>query len=70
MTGLNIEKDKIMEVACLVTDAHLDIVAQHPEIIIHQPPDVLKQMDDWCITNHGKVCILFYEWFNFKVKVN
>lgn len=55
MTGLDIEKDKIMEVGCLVTDAQLNIVAEHSEIIIHQPPDILKQMSDWCVTHHGKV---------------
>ncbi|XP_018577470.1 oligoribonuclease, mitochondrial-like [Anoplophora glabripennis] len=54
MTGLDLEKDKIMEVACLVTDSELNIVAEGPDIIIHQPEDLLRNMDEWCINQHGK----------------
>lgn len=55
MTGLDIEKDKIMEIALLVTDSNLNILAEGPNIIIHQPEDVLHNMNEWCIENHGKV---------------
>ncbi|XP_034828995.1 probable oligoribonuclease isoform X1 [Maniola hyperantus] len=54
MTGLDIEKDHILEIACLVTDASLNIVATGPNIIIHQPDDILNNMHQWCITQHGE----------------
>ncbi|XP_047990403.1 probable oligoribonuclease [Leguminivora glycinivorella] len=54
MTGLNIEKDYIMEIGCLVTDAQLNVVATGPNIVIHQPDHVLKSMDQWCINQHGE----------------
>lgn len=57
MTGLNINEDKIMEVACLITDSHLNIIAEGPEIILHQPEDVLNKMNEWCTKQHGKVCL-------------
>lgn len=57
MTGLNIEVDKIMEIACLITDAHLNIVAEGPNIIIHQPDSILSTMHEWCLKQHGKVQI-------------
>lgn len=56
MTGLDLEKDKIMEVACLVTDSELNVLAEGPDIIIHQPEDLLNNMNEWCINQHGKVC--------------
>ncbi|KAK9881065.1 hypothetical protein WA026_014410 [Henosepilachna vigintioctopunctata] len=54
MTGLDIDKDKIMEVACLITDSDLNIVAEGPNIIIHQPKEVLDNMNEWCKNQHGK----------------
>lgn len=56
MTGLDIETDKIMEVACLITDANLNVIATHPEIIINQSAEVLENMNDWCKKQHGSVC--------------
>ncbi|CAH1173505.1 unnamed protein product [Phaedon cochleariae] len=54
MTGLNVDQDKIMEIACLVTDSNLNIIAEGPEIIINQPKSILDSMDEWCIKQHGK----------------
>ncbi|XP_050313594.1 oligoribonuclease isoform X1 [Anthonomus grandis grandis] len=54
MTGLDIDNDKIMEIACLVTDSELNIIAESENIIIHQPNEVLLKMNDWCIKQHGK----------------
>jgi len=48
MTGLNPEKDKIVEIATLVTDASLDVLAEGPSLVIYQPPLVLDNMNDWC----------------------
>lgn len=55
MTGLNVDKDRIMEIACLITDSDLNIVAESPDIIIKQPEELLDSMDEWCTKQHGKV---------------
>lgn len=55
MTGLNIEEDKIMEVACLITDSNLNVIAEGPDIIIHQPENILHNMTEWCVKQHKKV---------------
>lgn len=54
MSGLNIDKDHILEMACLITDKNLKIVAEGPEIIIHQSDEVLNGMDEWCTKTHGE----------------
>lgn len=58
MTGLDVEKDHIMEIACVITDADLNIIAQQPEIIINQPSHVLEQMGEWCTKQHASVSCL------------
>lgn len=55
MTGLNVHIDRIMEVACIVTDNDLNVLAENDSIIIHQPDTLLDAMDEWCKTTHGKV---------------
>lgn len=57
MTGLDIEKDHILEIACVVTDADLNVVAKGPNIVINHPDSVLNEMDDWCVAQHGEVLI-------------
>ncbi|XP_046544406.1 oligoribonuclease, mitochondrial-like [Haliotis rubra] len=54
MTGLNIETDQILEIACLVTDGQLNIVAEGPNLVINQPDSALDAMDNWCTEHHGK----------------
>lgn len=48
MTGLNLRKDRIMEIACLISDNSLNVLAEHPSIIINQPDTLLESMDEWC----------------------
>lgn len=55
MTGLDIDKDHILEIACVVTDAQLNVVATGPNIIIHQPDSILNTMHAWCVAQHGEV---------------
>lgn len=55
MTGLDIDKHHILEIACLVTDANLNIIAKGPNIIIHQSDEILSNMNEWCIAQHGEV---------------
>ncbi|KAF5296760.1 hypothetical protein FQR65_LT10161 [Abscondita terminalis] len=54
MTGLDIEKDRIMEVASAVTDSQLNVIAEFPSIILHVPDDILGIMNEWCIKQHKK----------------
>lgn len=57
MTGLDVRKDKIMEIACLITDNNLDIIAEHDAIVIHQSDSLLDSMNEWCQTTHTKVLL-------------
>ncbi len=52
MTGLNPETHKIIEIASIVTDSELNILAEGPVIAIHQPESELDKMDDWCTNTH------------------
>ncbi|MDN0073597.1 oligoribonuclease [Crenobacter sp. SG2303] len=54
MTGLNPDSDRIIEVAMIVTDSHLNVVAESPVLVIHQADAVLDAMDDWNKNTHGK----------------
>ncbi len=53
MTGLDPFNDVIIEIATVVTDKNLNILAQGPVIAIHQPDEVLDAMDDWNQSHHG-----------------
>ena len=53
MTGLDPEKERIIEIATLITDSQLNILAEGPNIIISQSNSLLDQMDDWNINQHG-----------------
>jgi oligoribonuclease len=53
MTGLKPDSDCIIEIATIVTDKHLTVLAEGPEIAVHQSGDVLDAMDDWNRRQHG-----------------
>jgi oligoribonuclease len=53
MTGLKPERDEIIEIATVVTDKELNVVAEGPNLAIHQPDDVLARMDEWNQKQHG-----------------
>lgn len=57
MTGLNPFQDHILEICSIITDENLKIVAEGPNIVIHQPDNILNSMNEWCIKKHGEVCI-------------
>ncbi len=52
MTGLSPEEDTIIEIATIVTDEQLNVIAEGPTIAIHQPPERLKSMDQWNTEHH------------------
>jgi oligoribonuclease len=53
MTGLKPDSDAIIEIATVVTDKELVVIADGPVIAIHQPEEVLALMDDWNQRQHG-----------------
>jgi oligoribonuclease len=58
MTGLDTQRDRIIEIATVVTDSALRVVAEGPVIAIHQPDEVLDAMDEWNRTTHGSSGLL------------
>jgi oligoribonuclease len=54
MTGLNPDTDLIIEIATIVTDKNLNIVAQGPVLAVHQSDEALAAMDEWNQTHHGQ----------------
>ncbi len=54
MTGLDPDNDVIIEIATLVTDPQLNILAEGPTIAVHQSDEILNGMDEWCTRQHGQ----------------
>ena len=54
MTGLVPEEHRIIEIATLVTDPHLNLLATGPVLAVHQPAHELAKMDEWNVNQHGK----------------
>ncbi len=53
MTGLDTQNDHIIEIATVVTDMNLEILAEGPVVAIHQSDEVLNSMDEWNTRQHG-----------------
>ena len=53
MTGLDPDNDRIIEIATIVTDGELNVLAEGPVLAIHQSAEVLAGMDEWNQTTHG-----------------
>jgi oligoribonuclease len=58
MTGLDHTSDVIVEIATLVTDDDLEIVAEGPDLVVHQPEDVLARMDPFVVDMHVRSGLL------------
>ena len=58
MTGLDAEKDVIVEIATLITDDELEIVAEGPDLVVHQGADALAAMDPFVVEMHTKSGLL------------
>jgi oligoribonuclease len=54
MTGLMPDADRIIEIAVLVTDSQLNLIAEGPVLVVKQPDEVLAAMDSWNRSVHGK----------------
>jgi oligoribonuclease len=58
MTGLDPDRDRIIEIALVVTDATLNTVAEGPVLVVRQPDAVLDAMDAWNKSTHGRSGLL------------
>ena len=58
MTGLQPDADRIIEIAVLVTSAELEILAEGPVLVVHQPDEVLAAMDSWNQSTHKKTGLI------------
>lgn len=55
MTGLDISRDHIIEICCIITDGNLNVIdEQGYESTVHVPKKVLDNMNEWCVNQHGK----------------
>lgn len=54
MSGLNVNSEVILEIATIVTDSQLNIIAQGPNLIINQDNTILDNMDEWNTSHHQK----------------
>lgn len=54
MSGLDPDEDVILEIATIVTDGDLELVAEGPNLVVHQPDSVLEAMDEWNTRHHGE----------------
>ena len=53
MTGLDPEKERIIEIATLITDSDLNIIAEGPNLVISQRSELIDAMDEWNQKQHG-----------------
>jgi oligoribonuclease len=58
MTGLDPDRDRIIEVAIVITNAQLETLAEAPVLVVHQDESVLAAMDDWNKSTHGRSGLL------------
>ncbi len=58
MTGLNPDQDHIIEIATIITDSRLNLLAEGPVMALHQPESVLAGMDDWNMDQHTRSGLL------------
>jgi oligoribonuclease len=58
MTGLQPDADRVIELAMLVTDPQLNVVATGPVLVVHQPDEVLDAMDTWNRSTHTKTGLI------------
>ncbi|XP_058838207.1 oligoribonuclease [Topomyia yanbarensis] len=58
MSGLDVDNDKILEVACIVTNKNLEYLEPGLNLVIHEPESVLQSMNEWCKVNHSKTGLL------------
>ena len=68
LTGLDIERDTILEIACLITDKDLNIKSEEFNVVINQPDSILGSMNEWNTTHHTETGLI-YESQSSKIDV-
>src|SRR5882672_3595485 len=58
MTGLDPDRDRIIEVAIVVTDSQLNTVSEAPVLVVRQPDEVLAAMDEWNKSTHARTGLI------------
>jgi oligoribonuclease len=53
MSGLDPDRERILEIAAIITDGDLEVVAEGPGLVVHQRDELLEGMDDWNKSHHG-----------------
>ena len=51
-SGIDVETKAILEVAMIITDRDLNVIAEGPELVVYQPDEVLERLDNWCKKQH------------------
>lgn len=59
MTGLDVENDRLLEVACIITDGSLVPLDEGVSYVIRTEKAVLDSMNEWCVNQHGKVRLTY-----------
>jgi oligoribonuclease len=54
MTGLDPEKERIIEIATIITDSELNTIEEGPVLALHQSDTLMNGMDEWCTRTHGE----------------
>lgn len=54
MSGLNPDSDRVLEIAVVITDVQLEVIAEGPVLVVHQSERVLAAMDAWNTATHGR----------------
>ncbi|MBF0263832.1 MAG: oligoribonuclease [Gammaproteobacteria bacterium] len=54
MTGLDADIHRIVEIATIITDKDLNILATGPQLVIYQPSEIMDNMNEWCVKQHGE----------------
>jgi len=54
MSGLDLEKDVILEIASIITDDTLTVIEEGPSLVIHQSKEIMNNMNQWCTEHHKK----------------
>lgn len=54
MTGLELEQCTILEIATIITDSDLEVIAEGPDLVIHHDDEILDAMDEWNTKHHGQ----------------
>jgi len=52
-TGIDDRTCSILEIATIITDKDLNVIEEGPDLVVHQPEEVLRGMDPWCVEQHG-----------------